>query len=136
MAPRSPCVRNRGVTYWEDGRDQRIFVGAPATISTRSKRALADATFEMQDASTCAEFSAIPGRFDLNLDSRRDYQDLILGGPRRICLRRPAAAGPMMFPGKCAGAFIPSRIRASSATTWPKTPGSTAARRTIGPVWL
>ena len=132
-------VRNRGVTYWSDGTDRRIFVGVRQYL------------FSL-DAQTGKPITAFgkAGRIDLREGLGREplnwvtmtspavvYKDLVIVGGcdelKRCPPRREIFAPTMCTADSCDGPFIPSPTPVNSATRHgPRRRGLIAGQPTIG----
>ena len=133
-------ARSRGVSYWTDGHESRIFVP------------LRNFLFAL-DAATGKPIPSFGenGSIDLRKGLREPYQEqsvslttpgtvykdlIIVGGQILRPIRRPRVtfAPSMCARAPCAGRFTPSLIPANLAMTpGPKTHGKMLAQRTIGP---
>ena len=114
-------VRNRGVTYWSEGNDRRIFVGVRQYLFS----------LDAQTGKPIAAFGK-GGRIDLREGLGREplnwvtmtspavvYKDLVIvgGAMSEVLPRRQEIFGPTMCTAdNCGGLFIPSLIPANSAT--------------------
>src|ERR1035438_3396283 len=133
---------NRGVVYWSDGADRRIFSALDSFVY----------------ALNAATGKPIPGfgkdgRIDLREGLGRDpsrmsivltspgiiYKDLLIVGGRtpEPCRRLPETSAPTMRePASFAGPSTPSRIPASTVTRLVRrTPGPTRVRPITGRAW-